>query len=206
MVKSAQRGFTFIEISLAMGMTLALLTLIGVYFARGQRYAAETRAYAEAQSGASTLLRKISDQLYRGSYQQRKVDASEILFLSYGANESETLRVELERTSGRIAWKKWVGFYHDPASKTVYKGELPLRNTLYDLTTPADPDISLDDFRTNHEVIRTPMPGKVREFRIQTVNRRVKVELVTEAFASITGNDTDKEIVVRVSGEVAIYN
>ncbi len=202
--RSTKRGFTFVEVSLAMGLTLGLLTLIGIYFSRGQRYAAETRAYAEAQSSATNLMRRISDELYKGAYSHRKPEANGIVFLSYGAVDNETSRVELERTSGRIAWKKWVGFFHNPQQKTVYQGVLPLTTTLFDLAHSPDPEITFNDFVETARV--TPLPGKVRNFSIRTLNHRVQIDLTTEALVPVTGSDNEREIVVKVSGEVAIYN
>lgn len=206
MVRKNHRGFTIIEVSLVMALTLGLLSLIGIYFSRGQSYAAQTRSYADAQSAATSILRRISDQAYRGTLRQRDVQADGLVFLSYGAAENDVARVELERNTGKIVWKKWVGYYFDPTQKTVYQGELPLLTKLYDLGTPAEPAMTIADFRTDPRVAKVPMPGKVRDFRVSTVNKRIRIQITTEAMAPIAGNDSQKEITVQVSGEVAVYN
>ncbi len=206
MVKQRPNGFTIIEIAIIMTLTLGLLTLVGVYFTRGQKYAAQTQVYAEAQGAATTIMRRISEQAYRGTLSQRDVQADGLVFLSYGALGDESARIELEHNTGKITWKKWVGFYFVPAQKTVYQGELSLQTKLYELSTPAAPAMTVNDFKTDTRVARVPMPGKVRDFRVSTINQRIRVQLTTENLAPVSGNENTKEITVQVSGEVAVYN
>lgn len=206
MVRIRSRGFTFIEVSLVMAFTLGLLTLIGLYFAKGQRYSAQTRAYVEAHSYATTIVRRVTDQAYRCTLSQRDIDADAVVLLSYGALESDPNKVELEFGTGRIAWKKWVGFYFDSDQKTVFQGELPLIDELYNLEDDAEPRLKVTDLRTDPAVKRTPLPGKVRNFRVSTVGDRLRVEVTTESQAAVSGNESEKLFTVKVTGEVAIYN
>ena len=206
MVRFRPRGFTIIEVSLVMAFTLGLLTLIGLYFAKGQRYATQTRAYVEAHSCATTIVRRVTDQAYRCTLQQRDIDADAVVLLSYGALESDLLKVELEFGTGRIAWKKWVGYYFDSDKKTVFQGELPLTDELYDLKDDAEPQLTVTDLRADSAVKRIPLPGKVRKFRVSTVGNRLRVEVTTESQAAVSGNESEKQFTVNVTGEVAIYN
>ncbi len=205
MVKTTSRGFSFVEVSLIMGMTLGILTLVGMFFSRGQRYAAETRTYAEAQSAATSLLRKMSDNLYRCSYEQRQIASGCAFFLSHAPLENDSKKLELSY-SGQIAWKKWLGYRFDSTNKTIYQGELPLRDFHYDLTIAPTTLIDAETAATNPSISWKPLPGKVRNFSIGTADQRVRVRMTTEALTPIAGSQAEREITVSVSGEIALYN
>lgn len=205
MVTRDSRGFTIIEVSLVMGLTFALLTLIGVYFSRGQRYATESRVYSEAQTTATSLLRKMSDRLYHCSYQQRQLAAGCGFFLSYEPIGDEPMKIELSH-SGQIAWKKWLGYRFDSATKTVYQGERPLAALHYDLAHPPSPLIDAGNAVNDGTITWKPLPGTVRTFALSTAGQRARIRLTTEAEAPVAGSDSHREVTVSVTGEVALYN
>lgn len=206
MVRRARAGFTLIEIGVVISLTLGLLALVGVYFARGQRYAAESRAYAEAQSAATAILRSMTEELGYCAFDPRVVEPGCAFFLSYRPADDDEAVLDLTN-SGQILWRKWIGYYLDPTLQQVVRGELALRTPLDDLTTGTpDPEMSPSDFRTSSDVTRRPFPGKVRAFSVATMDQRIRIVLTTESVAPIVDHDSQKEITITVEGEIAFYN
>ena len=203
-------GFTLVEVSLVMSLTLTLLALMGFYLVRGQRFAAETETYSSVQSSANTLLRRMTNELYRSSSKQVVVEPGVgLIFLSFGAKPGEDppLDLQLDPETGKILWTKWVGFTFDKASETITRGELALTENLLDLDTPAQPAIDISLFRTLPEVRRQPQPGRVKSFTASKVGNRVHLRLRTHSTAPIaTQTDEQRQVEVSVETEVSLLN
>ena len=202
-------GFTLVEVGLVMTLTLTLLTLMGVFLVRGQRFAAETETYSTVQSSANTLLLRMTNELYRSSSKQVVVEPGGLVFLSFGAkpDEEPPLDLQLDPETGKILWKKWVGFYFDEGSQTIFRGELGLSENLLDLDTPAEPAIDLPLFRTLPEVRRVPEPGRVKSFQASKVGNSVHLRLRTHGSAPIaTQTDEQRQVEVSVETSVSLLN
>jgi hypothetical protein len=196
-----------VEVAMVMTLTLTLMTLMAAYFVRGQRYAAETETYSSVQRSANTLLRKMTDDIYRSSVEQIEVGTNRVIFLSFGPTDDNEPELELEPTTGKIVWKKWVGYYHDVGQETVFRGELPLDSTISDLSTAASPAVDLLTFPTLGGVSRRPLPGKVRSFSVTQIQDRIRLRLTTWGRSPIVANsDALREVVVSVQTEVALLN
>lgn len=193
-----------------MTLTLTLLTLMGAFLARGQRFAAETETYASVQSSANTLLRRMTNELYRSSSKQVVVEPGVgLVFLSFGAKPGEEPPVDLQLDSetGKIQWKKWVGFTFDEATETITRGELALSENLLDLDSPAEPAMDLVLFRTLPDVRRQPEPGRVKSFTASKVGNRVHLRLRTHGTVPIaTQTDEQRQVEISVETEVSLLN
>lgn len=202
-------GFTVVEVAMVMTLTLTLLTLMGMYMVRGQRYAAETETYSSVQSSANTLLRRITNELYRSSSKQVVVEPGGLIFLSFGptAAEEPGRDLELDPETGKIIWKKWVGFYFDENSETVLRGELALEEKILDLDTPVEPAMDLPTFRVLPTVRRHPEPGRVKSFSATLIGNRVRLRLRTHGVAPVvTHTEEQKQVEVSVETEVSLLN
>jgi type II secretory pathway pseudopilin PulG len=201
------RGFTVVEVSLVMLLTLVLMTLMASYFVRGKHYAAETETYSSAQRSANALLRHMADDIYRSSDQQLDVKPGSVVFLSFAPATGGEPLLELQPGTGKILWKKWVGYYHDATSGTIYRGELPLSPPIPEVSTPAQPATDALLFRTEPAVRRQPMPGQIRSFSVAQVGRRVRFRLTTWGRAPIvTNTDAQRDVEVSVETEIALLN
>lgn len=202
-------GFTVVEVALVMTLTLTLLSLMGFYMVRARRFAAETETYSSVQSSANTLLRRMTDELYRSSSKQVVIEPGGLIFLSFGplSDEEPGPELQLDPETGKIVWKKWVGFYFDESSERIFRGELALDETLLDLDTPAVPAVELSTFRALPAVKRQPEPGRVISFSATQMGNRVRLRLRTHGEAPIVAEtQQQKEVEVSVETEVSLLN
>jgi hypothetical protein len=192
---------------MVMTLTLALMTLMALFLVRGQRYAAEIETYSSVQSSANTLLRKMTDDIYRSSADQVVVGGSGLIFLSFGPTDDDQPPLELEATTGKILWKKWVAYYLDGPSETIYRGELPLADTLTDLSVAAAPAVDLATFPSAPGVSLRTLPGKVKAFSVTQMGDRIRLRLRTRGMAPISARtDAQREVEVSVETDVALLN
>ena len=208
MVRRACRGFTVLEVSLVMLLTFLLLGLVSMFLLRGKHYAAETEVYSSAQRTANAILRKITDDVYHSTVEHIKVTSGSVVFLSFEPSDPDQPFLDLEPNSGKIRWKKWVGFYHNDDEQTVYRGELALHSVLSNLDDTPSPIVEALDFKVSPDVSRQPLPGKVSEFSVARIDDRIRVQLTTREEASIvTNNNPDQRVVtVSVQADVALLN
>lgn len=201
------RGSSLVEVGLVMTLTLTLMTLMSLYFVRGQRYAAETEAYSSVQRAANNLLRQMTDDIRR-SAEEIHVSSGCVIFLSFApiAEEEPGTGLQLEPGTGKILWKKWIGYYHDAAQETLFRAEDPLDDQLTDPSTAPEVDPVL--FRTAPEISRRALPGKVRAFSASGSGPRlIKLRLTTRGRSPISGaSEAQREIEVTVATEAAVLN
>lgn len=207
MVKHS-RGFTVVEVSIVMTITFMLLTLTTAFLLRGKAYAAETETYASTQRTANTLIRKMSDDIYRTTLDQVQVDNGSVAFLSFGPTSSSEPPVTLDPLTGRICWKKWVGFSLNTDDHTIYRGELELAGySINPQVTPPVPMVDAAGFATDPAVSRQPLPGRVRDFTVAKIDDRIQLSVTTWGESPIVTDDPSRrEVVVTVRTELTLLD
>jgi hypothetical protein len=201
------RGFTLVEGLIVCTLLLGMMGLVAAFFSRGQRYTVETNSYATVQRDANEILRKVSDDLYRATTNQCRPGPGSIVFLSYGPTDADQPPLELENPGGKILWKKWVGYYLDAPSKTMYRTEVPLDDKTSDLMTAPDPDVDDAYVRSEPGLARRPCGHGVSSFVVTPSPTRFRIALTTTGAANLTGwDENQRKIEVTVSTEISVLD
>lgn len=200
------RGFTLIEAGVVLSLLAGLMTLVALYFVRGRRYTAQTETYAGVQRTANQIVRRVTDDLYRGSTLQSQTNSNSVLFLSFMPEDPSKPYLVLDPT-GKILWQKWVGYYHDPARQAVIRTVTPLDTPTSDVMISPEPAIGLADLATVAGPHQPFGEGSVRDFSVHSTGKRFVVSLTAQSAAPVSGlNDTDRQVSVTVTAEVSLQN
>ncbi len=201
------RGFTLVEAGVVLSLLAVLMTLVALYFVRGRRYTAQTETYAGVQRTANQIVRRVTDDLYRGSAQQSQTNSNSVLFLSFSLPGGSEPYLTLEPTSGKILWQKWVGYYHDPVRQAVIRTEVPLDSPTSDVMISPEPEIALTDLPTVSGPHQPFGEGQVRDFSVRSTGKRFVVSLTAHGVAPESGaSDSEREVSVTVTSEVSLMN
>lgn len=202
-----RRGFSLVEVSLIMGLTFLLMGLVTAFFLRGKQYLAETETYSSTQRAANALLRKISDDVYHSTVHQIRVLSGNIAFLSFGATSDDAAPIVLDPLTGKIVWRKWVGYSFAPQEEKIYRGELELTSTTMDPEVQLPVPMAAAGFALGPGVTRHPLPGRVRDFSVARINDRIRLSVTTWDIAPVvTRTESEREVVITVQTEVALLN
>ena len=202
-------GFTLIEAAIVFALMAALMTLVSMYFVRGQRYQADTETYATVQKNSSVVLRKVTSDLYTGTVKEMQVSPAEdaVWFLSSRPNGPDQPFLQFDAKTGKIVWRKWVCYYYDSVGKALVRAEVPLDPPDSELLMPPTPAVSLAFFQTSPSVTKQPVGRRVNEFRVGRTTKGVIVSLSTQAEAPLTNTEANDRLVqVQISSEVTLIN
>lgn len=200
-------AFTLLEVALVFSLITLLLVLMSMYLVRGQRLVAETDAYASVRTSSNLILRRISDELYRASHRYIHSETDGTIFLSYSpANDSDPF-IGFEPLNGKITWRKWVGFFYDTDSHTIFRAEEPLAAPDSELMTKPLPDVDIPFFRSLPANRRQPIGSSVKSFQVSTSGNTVSISVTTSGEAPVSLiQDSDRAIEVTVSSVVSLLN
>jgi hypothetical protein len=186
-----------------------LLTLVTMYFVRGQRYAVDTETYSTVQRNTAVVLRKVSSDLYAATSKQLDVSPGEdaIWFLSSRPTAPDQPDLDFNLTTGKIFWRKWVCYYFDAPTERVIRAELALDTPDSELLAPPARPLSAGFFQTSPDVERQPVGRHVQAFRVSRTSSGVFVSVRTHAEAPLTNsNGQDRQVEVHLSSEVTMLN
>ena len=190
-------------------LTGVLLTLVTLYFVRGQRYATDSETYSTVQRNTAVVLRKITSDLYTATATQMEVSPGEdaIWFLSSRPTAAGQPELDLNSATGKIYWRKWVCYYYDAASESVMRAEIALDTPDSELTAlPARP-LTQAYFQTSPNVLRQPIGMHVKAFQITRTPKGVYVAVRTHAEAPLTNTrGQDRRVEVSLASEVTLLN
>lgn len=203
-------GITLIEVSIVLSLTLILMTILGVYLTKGQRFSLETDSYATAHNHASVVLRRVSDELFRASHRYLHTDGSGVTMLSYGqvsSGDPDEPFIEFEPINGKILWKKWVGFFLDASGK-IMRAQERLMSPDSELLVKPLPDIDTAYFRSLPVASLQPISRQVKKFEVAPSSERtVTITITTWAKTPVaTMRDSDKDVEITVTTEVNLLN
>lgn len=201
-------GFTLVEGLIVCTLLLGMMSLVAAFFTRGQRYTVETNNYAWVQREANQILRKVADDLYRSTGQHSQSAASSVAFLSYGPTAPGQPAMEMKNPGGQILWKKWIGYYLDNDSHTLYRTEVPLDTPTSDLLAAPVPVANDVYLRSEPGLQRRPCGHGVMSFSATRVSvRRFRVSLAAEGAAELSGlNAQQRKIRVDVSTDISVLD
>jgi hypothetical protein len=203
--RTRSSGFTLVEGLIVCTLLLGMMGLVAAFFDRGQRYTVETNSYATVQRDANEILRKVTHDLYQATSEQSRTGPSSVMFLSYGPTAAGDPPIEMENPSGRILWRKWIAYYLDIPSETLYRTEVPLDAPTSTLMSSPQPDIDNSYIRGEPGLERRPCGQGVSAFVVVHSGRKFKISLTTVGAANLTGLDeTQRKIEVTVSTEITV--
>lgn len=209
MVAPRPRGSSLIEVGLVFTLLAGLLTLVAIFFVRGQRYATDTETYATVQRNSAMVLRKVTSDLAASTLQLMESSPSEdaVWFLSSRPAAPTDPYMEFNPTTGKIMWRKWVCYYHDAATQSVIRAEMPLDEPESEFLVAPARGVSLGFFQTSPDVVRQPVGQRVSFFRTVRTGNTVQVSLITQAEAPLTNSTAqDRLVEVRISSDVTLVN
>lgn len=203
-------GITLIEVSIVLSLTLILMTILGTYLTKGQRFSLETDSYATVHNQASVVLRRVSDELFRSSHRYLHTDGSGVTMLSYGqvsGSDPDEPFIEFEPINGKILWKKWVGFFLDESGRIV-RGQERLVSPDSELLVKPLPNVDTAYFRSLPADRLQPISRQVKKFEvINSSERTMTISLTTWAKTPVaTMQESDKDVEITVTTEVNLLN
>lgn len=204
------RGVTLLEAVIVFSLMAGLMTLVTMFFVRGQRYTIATETYATVQRQATAVLGRITDEMYKGARRQMVVgtDNRDVVFLSFSPVDPagpEEPAVQFESTTGRLVWKKWVAFTYDESSKEVRRVEVPLASPVTDLAVPVVPEPDLPALRTSSTA--RPIGRDVSRFEVYPSAGGVSVSVTVGRLMPVAAlSEAQKDVSVNVKMEVNLLN
>lgn len=117
-----RRGLTLLEMLIYASLLLFILAMVYSSLVMGVRAYRSTENLADVQQKALTAMRTIVEEAASSPATSLRVEAAAFLFLS--ARDAAG-RIHYA-ADGRALWQKWVLFYFDPTTSTVYRKELAL--------------------------------------------------------------------------------
>lgn len=206
-MRRSTSGFTVLEGMIVLSLTGLLMSLVAMYFVRGKQYLAETEAYADVQREAVRTLRRVTDDMNKSANAYADVTTTAFWFLSFAPDDPSEPFVELDETSAKIVWKKWIGYYYDPGTTTLTRNEIPLDS--YDSQLTAEPAPVMDEsvLRTTTSAKRQALTSRMSAFSISKAARSFNVSLTIQGEAPVTLRTAqDKTVSVTVSATINQIN
>ncbi len=204
-------GITLVETSIVLSLVLILMTLLGAYLTKGQKFSLETDTYASVHNHASVVLRRISDELFRSSHRYLdNTDGRGVTMLSYGqisSSDPEEPFIEFEPINGKILWKKWVCIFLDGSGR-IMRAEERLATPDSELLTKPLPNVDTAYFRSLPLNSLRLVSREVKNFEVvRSSERTVTVSITTWARTPVAAaRDSDKDVEITVSTEVNLLN
>jgi len=198
-----RRGFSLIELILAMSMLLGFLVITHMTLYQGTRYVKETDTYAYPQKEGSVVLRKLRDELSNSidRWAIPGANAGSIRFLSANAVLAQTPHLDFDPVTGDLVWKKWVTYLWNPTAETITRYELPLQTPTSVLVSEPSPTVIPDDFPTQPGVRSRCLARGINFFQIlPSGNGRWLISLTAEKQVSVSSRRNRPER-VRVNFE-----
>jgi prepilin-type N-terminal cleavage/methylation domain-containing protein len=120
----ARRGFTIVEVIICSVMMLVLLLGVYAMLTNGTRYARQTEAYAYAQREGVLVARALTNEVSNSVKNSAYTGSGWFEFLSGEPPDGSGLA--FDPISGKIIWRKWVGYYYRASDRTLVRAEIPL--------------------------------------------------------------------------------
>lgn len=183
MVSNRYRGSTLIEVMIFAAILLGLMVTVTAFLIQGRRYARQTESYGYAQSEATKIIRRLSDDLYRGAQEYSRREPSQMFFLS-SLPEPGSPPVEFDPNTGKTLWHRWVYYSYDSSAREVVRATIPLNTPTSSLTQVPAPAVSFSDFAGLPD-LRTVGVG-VESFVVTSIDVAVYQVEVTTRFSGTT--------------------
>jgi hypothetical protein len=125
-LRADRRGVSIVEVLVVSVLLFGLLTLLAMFLVRGKKLAVKTETVGRVQHQASVLARKLSRDLYRGTWEGSQWEDGALIFLSSKPVNPIEPPVDFEPGTGKTMWKKWIAYYLDRNTNEVLRYESPL--------------------------------------------------------------------------------
>ena len=195
------RGVTLIEALIVLSMITVLLALVTMYFTRGQQYTADTDAYSSLQREANITLSRMKEHLYRSTIEHLEVGLpSNVYFLSFRPVEPDEPDIEFGGPRGEVTWKKWIGFFLEESSGTVFQSEIPLSPATHSLTPRPDPAV---DFGSFLSAPRKVIGHRAESLSFEKSGNAVTIRLTVKG-ASPVPQRTENDKIIRLNSSMRV--